>query len=323
MRVLSELPVELLKYAYHSSLGKSDVKEMMKYLSSLSSRQLDNDEYGVSSHNHSCDGKTQKIKDILKQASLKGGKIVVITDHNTNEHFNEQIGDKVVGYYNFDGKIIYAIRGMECNCMVGKNGKFKDLVFAGYRNPMRSGMPLDEAIEYARESGALIGITSPLNEPFFGLAEEEIERLMTRRKVDYIETLNASKGFPFFHNDAIAGIMLREYNGTAEYGKKIGGIYVSDSHVKSDVMTAFFGIRKKDFEFLESDPQKVEREPELLIEGLRNAFRNNTVTNYGGYKRLSDLLNDPELFAAFSNQAVKTWKDYFRLRFSKYRERNS
>jgi|SRR3989344_490067 len=320
MRV-HELPWELIKHESHALFGKKEVRELMRHYSTKKIGSVNSDrEYAVSSHNHSCDGKVQKIEDMTKEAAIKGITMLVISDHNSDKAFNEQMGNKVVVPYHYKNKIVYAIRGMECNCML--DGRIKDMMFIGYRDKIKSRMPLEESINEAHKQGALIGITSPLNEPFFGPNEEQIEQLLESKKIDYMEVLNSSKGFPFFHADVLASIILREYNHFAPKNKKVAGIYVSDAHVKNNIMDAFFTVKKSDFKFLEEEnPEKVAANPERIIESLRIAFRNNAVTNYGGYKSLSKLMFDTDTLESLMNQTLRTWEDYLHLRFSKHRER--
>lgn len=320
MNIVTEFPVELAKHGYHLTFGKKEIRALMTEYSKPNFRRINpNQEYAVSFHNHSCDGKKQRIWHIAREAAKKGCKILAITDHNSDEPFYQQMGDHIVVPWYFEGELHYVIRGMECNSM--HDGKVKDMMFIGYRHSIPSRLPLHEAIERAQKEGALIGITSPLNEPFFGLNEQEIEDLLKDRKVDYMEILNASKGAPFFHNDVIANIMLREYNQFASKHQKVAGIHVPDSHVKGNVMDAYFGIRKEDFKFLDDPSNKVKEHPEILIEGLRNAFRNNRISNYGSYKSLVDLIFDKDTLESFFNQVLNTWNDYSHFRFSKHRER--
>ena len=323
MRLIPELPIELLKHAYQFLAGSKEVRSMMrKHYFDSSVKSVNLDEILVSNHNHSCDGKKQKIWQILHEAAERGCRITAITDHNSDAEFNKQIGNVPVFVWYHNKKAHYAMRGMELNCLVGNhdNEKVKDIMVIGYRDSLRSRLPLDETILRARHQGALIGITSPLNEPFFGLNEEQMEKLLIGRKVDYVEIFNASKGSPFFHSDVLAALMLKEYNAYAQEGRKIAGIYVPDSHIKEHCMGAFFGVKKADFGFLE-DPDKVKRNPELLIEGLRTAFRNNAVTNYGEYKHFTRLLFNKDVLESFANQTLATWNDYFHGRFSKDRAR--
>jgi hypothetical protein len=321
MKILSEFPVELAKHGYHSTFGKKEVRELMaKYSEPNLNRINPNEEYAVSFHNHSCDGKKQKIWHIAREAAEKGCKILAITDHNSDEEFYQQLGPHIVVPWYFKKQLHYVVRGMECNSM--KNGKIKDMMFIGYQGSIPSRLPLEEAIDRAHKQGALVGITSPLNEPFFGLNEDEIENLLKNKKIDYMEILNSSKGAPFFHNDVIASLGLKEYNASMPKHHKVAGIYVSDSHVKANVMDAYFGIKKDDFRFLEDPHNQIKEHPEILIEGLRTAFRNNRVSNYGSYKGLVDLIFDKDTLESFFNQTLSTWNDYFHLRFSKHRVRN-
>jgi hypothetical protein len=48
-------------------------------------------------------------------------------------------------------------------------------IVIGYCNSIRKRLPLEETIARAHNQGALVGITSPLNEPFFGLNEEQTD----------------------------------------------------------------------------------------------------------------------------------------------------
>ena len=240
MRIIQELPIEILRHLYHSFLGRREVRAQMKQYLNSHKRNIAGDEYAVTLHNHSCDGKKQTIEEIVRGAASQGASVVGITDHNSDEPFRQQTGNKILKQYNFKGKIVYALKGMECNCISEDNEKIMDLMFIGYKDTIASGMNLNPVLELAHRNRALIGITSPLNEPFFGPNEEEMEKLLERGIVDYVEILNSSKGAPLFHNDALATIMLKEYNNFALAGKKVAGIYVSDSHVKKHVMGAFW-----------------------------------------------------------------------------------
>lgn len=318
MRILTEFPSETLKHLFHRFIGKREVRRLIKEYDRYSKTQLSPREYAVSFHNHSADGKVQTIEEIAYEAAEKGCKILAITDHNTDEYFNEQMGNKRLGHYNFDGKIIYVIRGIECNCMI--EDKIKDLIIIGHKNSIKSGMYLDSLVKLAKDEGALIGITSPLNTPFFGLDKNQIEILLNSGNIDYLETFNSSKGAPFFHNDVLAAILLNRHNEYLSPEKKVGGIYVADSHLKKHVMDAFFGVGKKEFSYLEN-PLEVEKNSQRLIESLRGAIRNGRITNYGSYKKAINYLLDGECLESFLNQSKETLGDYARFRWGKHRAR--
>ncbi len=318
---ITEIPEALIMCFIHEAFGKQGVKSRLRQYYRSEKLKLKSDEYAASFHNHSCDGKVQEIKDIAYEAAMQGCTFLVISDHNMDKPFKTQVGDKIAGHYNFGGKIVYVIKGMECKCRTRPKNKLADLVFIGYSGEIKPDLLIDDAISAAKAGGALIGVTSPLNEAFFGAGRQEVERLLRERKVDYVETRNAGIGVPFFYNDALAEFMLSEYNRFRVDGEKIGGIYVSDSHVKKHVMAAYFGVKKSDFEFAQN-PEYIESNPRMLIEAFGRAFRDNAVTNYGTHLALSEVLLDKEKLETIVKQWSETWrKDYLHGRFRKHRER--
>jgi len=243
------------------------------------------DEYFVSLHNHSDSG-CYTLEEMAKTAIKRKYDVFVVADHNMDIKFDGQR----IRYYEFDGKGIFLVRGMECRCRL-KDPVMKDILLIGYENGIRPFREIDETLDYCKQKRGIAIATSPFNEEARGLSGKQLEKVV--EKLDAIETLNSSSSLGFLCCfDALAEEFAKE--------KNIPGVFVNDAHTLSEIGLAGIGIKKGYLKVLEK-PNEILREPDLLIQGLKEVILQKKFNNYGNYIPKMSILY-PSKFVTLSHK---------------------